>query len=233
MGGRVLVVGSVNVDLVVTARALPKAGETVAGGTFARHGGGKGANQAVAAARLGAAVTLVAAVGDDDFGTAAVAELAAEGIDVTHVARLAGVPTGVAAIVVDKAGENQVAVASGANAALDGARVTAALEALAPAAGDVLLLGLEVSDAVVTAALAARGGATVVLNPAPALALGDVRGALLTPNAGEAAALAGIDDPLDAARALHARTGAPVLVTVGARGAVLLDGGDPLELPAP
>jgi ribokinase len=234
VSGRVLVVGSVNVDLVVTVPSLPRAGETVAGGRFARHGGGKSANQAVAAARFGADVALVAAVGDDEFGTAALDELAAEGVDVTHVARLAGVPTGVAAIVVDAGGENQVAVASGANAALDGARVTAALDTLAPAAGDVVLVCFEVSDAVVAAALGARGGAAVVLNPAPARPLGAVAGALLTPNAGEAAALTGEEDPARAAAVLHARTGAPVLVTVGARGALLLTDGavPPLELPA-
>ena len=113
---RVVVVGSVNVDLVVSVGRLPRAGETVAGGTFARHGGGKGANQAVAAARLGAQVAIVGAVGADELGDEALAELAGEGIDVDHVARLDGVATGVAAIVVDESGENQIAVASGANA---------------------------------------------------------------------------------------------------------------------
>ena len=88
----VMVVGSINVDLVVTGERLPGPGETVTGGRFARHGGGKGANQAVAAARLGAAVTMAAAVGDDDFGRAALAELEAEGIDLAAVARLDGSP---------------------------------------------------------------------------------------------------------------------------------------------
>jgi ribokinase len=220
--GRVLVVGSVNVDLVVDVATLPRAGETVAGGTFARHGGGKSANQAVAAARRGADVALVAAVGDDDFGAAAVAELSEEGVDVTHVARLADTPTGVALIVVDAAGENQIAVASGANAALDGLHVGTALHALAPAAGDVLLLGLEVPDAAVHAAVSHAGEATLVLNPAPARALPDARG-IVTPNAREAERLTGEVDPHRAAAALRAQTGAPVLVTLGARGALLLD----------
>src|SRR6476659_8790848 len=98
---RFVVVGSVNADLVVTVPTLPGPGETVTGGTFARWGGGKGANQAVAAARLGAAVAFVGAVGDDELGTAALAELAAEGIDVSAIARLSGVATGVALITVD------------------------------------------------------------------------------------------------------------------------------------
>src|SRR3954471_20451643 len=104
---RVVVVGSINADLVVVAERLPAAGETVSGGRFSRHGGGKGANQAVAAARLGAAGTLVGAVGDDDMGSEALRELAAEGIDVAGVVRL-DAPTGVALIVVDAAGENQI-----------------------------------------------------------------------------------------------------------------------------
>src|SRR4051812_34741123 len=104
----VVVVGSVNADLVVSVPALPGPGETVTGGTFARHGGGKGANQAVAASRLGAAVTLVGAVGDDDLGEHAVRELAAEGVDVESVLRLDGVATGVALIAVDHAGENSI-----------------------------------------------------------------------------------------------------------------------------
>src|SRR5918992_5608271 len=112
---RVIVVGSVNADLVVTTGRLPRPGATVTGGTFARHGGGKGANQAVAAARTGAQVAMVGAVGADDLGDEALRELAAEDIDVSAVARLDDVPTGVAVIVVDEAGENQIAVASGAN----------------------------------------------------------------------------------------------------------------------
>src|SRR3954465_1308441 len=105
--GTVLVVGSINVDLVVTLEPLPEPGETVSGGRFARHGGGKGANQAVAAARLGAHVAMIAAAGADELGDAAGAELAAEGIDVSGIVRVPE-PTGVALIVVDAAGENQI-----------------------------------------------------------------------------------------------------------------------------
>jgi ribokinase len=125
---RVLVVGSINVDLVVSVSRLPSAGETVAGGRFAQFGGGKSANQAVAAARLGASVAFVGAVGRDELGATALAELESEGIDVSGVSRL-DAPTGVALIAVDAAGENQIAVASGANAALTPAHITPPLTA--------------------------------------------------------------------------------------------------------
>ena len=112
--GHVLVLGSINADLVVRVTHLPAPGETVTGGVFDRHQGGKGANQAVAAARLGARVTMVGSVGDDELGGLARDSLRGEGVDVEAVRRSHG-PTGVALIVVDDAGENQIAVASGAN----------------------------------------------------------------------------------------------------------------------
>jgi ribokinase len=237
---RVVVVGSINADLVVSVKRLPGPGATVTGGTFARHGGGKGANQAVAAARAGASVAFVGAVGADDLGDEALRELAAEGIDVSAVARLDGVPTGVAAIVVDEAGENQIAVASGANAELGTAALAGLLSpptphessarhsressatALAPG---VVLLGNEVPEAAVLAGIRAarEAGWTAILNPAPARPLpDDAGGVILTPNADEARELAGTHDVEAAAEALAARTGAPVLVTLGADGALLL-----------
>jgi ribokinase len=232
----VVVVGSVNADLVVSVARLPRAGETVAGGTFARHGGGKGANQAVAAARVGARVAFVGAVGADDFGEDALRELGAEGIDISEVARLDGVATGVAVIIVDAAGENQIAAASGANAQLGGDAVTKALARLLTMPPGVVLLGQEVPEAAVFAAAhaAREAGWRVVLNPAPARALPDaLADVLLTPNADEARALAGVDEVEAAARVLAARTGAPVLVTLGADGALLLDGDAAERLPAP
>jgi ribokinase len=229
---RVVVVGSINADLVVTVPSLPGPGETVTGGTFARWGGGKGANQAVAAARMGASVTFVGAVGDDELGASAVAELEAEGIEVSGIARVAGVATGVALITVDDAGENSIAVASGANACVDG-------DALA-LDGDVgvVLLGHEVPEAAVVAGARAAhaAGWTIVLNPAPARPVPDevlAAGPLLTPNASEACALAGESSPEAAAAALAARTGAPVLVTLGARGALLVDGSSREAIAAP
>jgi len=229
----VVVVGSVNADLVVSVRQLPRPGETVTGGTYARHGGGKGANQAVAAARLGARVAFVGAVGADDLGHEALGLLAAEGIDVSGTARLDDVATGVAVIVVDERGENQIAVASGANAALTAAIVT---DALRLDGAGVVLLGHEVpEEAVLAGARAARAaGWTAILNPAPARPLPDaLNGVLLTPNADEARALSGEEDVEAAARALAARTGAPVLVTLGGDGALLLEGDAPERLPAP
>jgi ribokinase len=232
---RVVVVGSINVDLVVAVARLPVAGETVAGGRFARHGGGKSANQAVAAARVGAAVAFVGAVGDDELGAEAVGELEREGIDVSRVTRVTA-PTGVALIVVDAAGENQIAVASGANAELGCEHVEAALSALlASEPRGVVLLGHEVSAAVVLAAAkaAAAAGWRVVLNPAPARDLPKAALAVLTPNASEAAELTGEADPADAARVLADRSGAAVLITLGGDGALLLEpGGSPTRLPA-
>jgi ribokinase len=231
-GAHVIVVGSINADLVVRAERLPGPGETVAGGEFSRHGGGKGANQAVAAARMGARVTLVGAVGDDELGAEALAALDAEGIDTSAVARLAGVPTGVALIAVDAAGENQIAVASGANAALDPDTIEAAVRGL----GDgIVLMSHEVPEPVVLAGARAASG-IVVLNPAPARPVDGALcglGPLLTPNASEAAELTGRSDPEQAARALAERTGAPVLVTIGAEGVLLLDGGRAERLAAP
>jgi ribokinase len=211
-----VVVGSVNADLVVRIGRLPAPGETVSGGTFERHHGGKSANQAVAAARLGASVAFVGAVGDDDLGADAVAALEREGIDCSGVARLDDAPTGVALIVVDEAGENQIAVASGANARVADPGV--------PAGARIVLLGLEVPDEAVLAAARAAGDARIVLNPAPARPLPDElldRAPILTPNEAEACTLAGEDDAERAARALEERTGAPVVVTLGARGALV------------
>jgi len=230
MAGRVIVVGSVNVDLVVVAPRLPGPGETVTGGDVARHHGGKGGNQAVAAVRLGAAVAFVGAVGEDDFGAAARAALAAEGINVTHLA-VAARPTGVALIVVDARAENLIAVAPGANASPTVASVTAALEALAVGSGDVVLACREIPPDAVRAALAAAraAGAAAILNPAPAdgldaatIALADV----LTPNEAELALLAAaVDaDAAAAARAL-APTGPGAAADVEASARRLLAGG--------
>ena len=206
MAGRVVVVGSVNVDLVVVTSRLPGPGETVTGGDVARHHGGKGGNQAVAAARLGALVAFVGAVGDDDFGASARAALVAEGIDVTHLL-VAPRPTGVALIVVDERAENLIAVAPGANASPTPASVAAALGALAIGRGDVVLVSCEIPPEAARAALAGAraAGATSVLNPAPAdglvpatIALADI----VTPNEAELALLA-------AAAATGATNGGP------------------------
>ncbi len=226
--GRVIVVGSVNVDLVVRATRLPRPGETVTGSDVVRHHGGKGGNQAVAAARLGAHVAIVGAVGADDLGSDARAALAGEGVDVAHLARVER-PTGVALIVVDDRAENLIAVAPGANRAIGASMVRAALEGLALGPADVVLCSREIPpDAVLAALTTARAaGAFTVLNPAPAdsldpdtLALADV----LTPNAAELALIAGLVDPEAAARAVLADgpAGRRVVVTLGAAGALVV-----------
>jgi ribokinase len=231
--GRVIVVGSVNVDIVVVAPRLPGPGETVTGGDVARHHGGKGGNQAVAAARLGASVSFVGAVGDDDLGAAARAALVGEGVDTTRLASLPR-PTGVALIIVDERAENLIAVAPGSNAAITPVAVDVALDALAPTAGDVVLTCREIpSDAVRAALRAARAaGATAILNPAPAdgLTLEDAALAdVLTPNEGELALLAGPGDPEGAARRVldRGRPGRSVVVTLGAAGALVVPAGGP------
>jgi ribokinase len=225
---RVVVVGSVNVDLVVFVERLPAPGETVIGGRFARHHGGKGANQAVAAARLGAPTSFVGAVGRDDLGSAARAALEAEGIDVSGLTTLDGQPTGVALITVDAHGENSIAVAGGANAALSPEVVEASLTRLAPGPGDVVLVGHEIPTATTRAALASgrASSATTILNPAPAMGLDAATVALadiVTPNEVEFAVLSGIG----------ARPGTAVLASRGALGARLEVGGEVVEIPAP
>jgi ribokinase len=238
--GSVLVVGSINVDLVVATAMLPGRGETVVGGSFAQHQGGKGANQAVAAARMGAAVTFVGAVGDDEFGRASLNDLKGEGIDVTRVAVLNGDSTGIALIVVDLHGQNQIAVASGANGKLTGAFVERALAggAQLPAGPGAYLANLEIrDDAVVAGARYARErGMTVIVNPAPARALNSELIALqpiLIPNEVEVEAMTGERDPTEAGRLLAGRTGAPVIVTLGQRGVVIISKEGVRQIPPP
>jgi ribokinase len=235
----VVVVGSINVDFVVRTSRLPGAGETVSGGTFERQFGGKGANQAVAAARLGARVALVGAVGEDAVGEALLADLRTEGIDVERVARLPGTATGVALIVVDAAGENQIAVASGANGALDGQMVEAALATWRPPAGrGVLLAVFEVTDDAISAGarFAAEHGMKLVVNPAPArpLPAAVVDGhAIVVANRGETETLTGESDPRAAALALAGLNGEPVIVTLGADGAFVADRNGVSRITAP
>lgn len=225
----VIVVGSVNVDMVVTVSTLPSPGVTITGGTFERHGGGKSANQAVAAARLGARVGLIAAVGDDAAGEDALADLQGEGVDVSRVGRLAETSTGVALIVVDDQGENQIAVASGANEKLDAGMVAAALKDVTLAPDGVCLLGFEVNDDAIEEAArwAYRGGHSVIIDPAPARSLSAALIAcepILTPNAGEAKAMIDESSPEGAAIELARSTSSPTVVTLGGQGVVVAEG---------
>ncbi len=167
---RVVVVGSINIDLVATVDRFPRAGETVPGRDLRKFPGGKGANQAVAAARLGAVTTLVGAIGDDAFGGEMLAFLASMGVDRHCVRVQPGAPTGTALITVCE-GENTIVVVPGANATV----ASGAIEAMELHAGDILLCQLEVPIATVAAAIghARRCGATSILNPAPALPAAD------------------------------------------------------------
>ena len=228
--GTVFVAGSINVDLIVGVPRLPTAGETVLGSRFVQQNGGKGANQAVAASRVGADVVMLGAVGEDGLGRSALEGLAAEGVDVSSCRRLKGEHTGLALIVVDAAGENQIAVASGANARLDAEMIWDQTAPLRPPAGSVCLVGFEVLDDAVLAAArwAAEHQLRIILNPAPARPIADevlAMRPILTPNETEAEMLTGAADPEAAARILSSRTGAPVIVSLGADGALLWSDG--------
>ena len=233
-GPHIVVVGSVNTDLVVRGPRIPVPGETVTGGTFFKADGGKGANQAAAAARLGARVTLVARVGADDLGEASATGLAAEGIDVTHVVTDDAEPTGVALIMVDEGGENSILVAPGANARLDVAQVESARSAIESA--DVMLAQLESPLEAVGHAIdiAADAGVTVILNPAPARPLPESmlgRVDVLTPNRTEAHLISGEESPGAAANRLLDMGCRAVAVTLGAAGALLFSGGASTVVP--
>jgi ribokinase len=227
----VVVVGAINVDLVVVAPRLPGPGETVVGGGLQTYGGGKGANAAVAAARAGAVVRLIGAVGADDTGVAALAELRDAGVDVSDVAGLIGEATGVALIVVDEDGENQIAVGAGANAALTADHVRRCLRATLQSAGCVLV-STEIPAAAVAAAIeeATAAGVTCVLNPAPVLPivaeLLDL-GPILTPNGSELSDLAALvgqstGSAVGDAAIIAARSHRPVAVTQGGDGVLVV-----------
>ncbi len=195
MAETVVVVGSYNTDLTIKTKKIPRPGETVIGGVFSRGGGGKGANQAVAAVRVGASVSLIARLGEDPLGKEALARLIEENIDTQHVLLDGDVPTGVAFIVVDEHGENSIVVASGANSRLTPADIERASDVIASA--KVLLVQLETPlDAIRAAiALAHRNGSLVILNPAPAQALDSQllnEIDILTPNAVETEMLTGV-----------------------------------------
>jgi len=241
---RLTVLGSLNMDISVTVPRLPAPGATVLGGASAFAPGGKGANQAVAAARLGAAVRMVGCVGDDDFGRALRAALRADGVDDDGVRAVSGVPTGLAMITVDEAGENIITVAPGANREVGATEIAAVREA----AADVLVISAEVPVAAISAALAGTAGGVrtaasaeaagtagtagnqplrlLNLAPAPAEAAGLVAAGVdwLVVNESEAAAMlgrpvAGLADAAEAAAALVRAGARNAVVTAGAAGA--------------
>lgn len=212
------VLGSINLDFVAAAPSLPRPGETVTGATLARHPGGKGANQALAARRLGAEVALVGRVGRDPMAAEALALLRAGGVDLTGVAVDDTAPTGVALIAVDPSGENQIVVAAGANHGVSPQALPARFDG-------PLVLQLELPVGTVEAAVA-RAADFVCVNLAPAAPVSDGllgRADLLVVNEGEAAFYG---------EALHRGAGR-VVVTLGARGAVMFEGGREIARAAP
>ena len=241
MQARVCVVGSFNADLTARVASFPRPGETVTASRFGATSGGKGSNQAVAAARCGAAVAVIAALGADAAGDHAMALWQAEGIDAGAVARRADVPTGSALILVDDKGENEIVIIAGANATLDRADVEVGRNSIEGA--QVVLGQLEVSVAATLAAfrIAKARSATTILNPAPA----DVTipeelwrcTDILTPNRLEAVRLAGCaadTRPESVARELVLLHGCVVVMTLGAEGVLVAEPAGMLtRIPAP
>ncbi len=232
MTKRIVVVGSSNTDMIVQMPRIPGPGETILGGTFSMAAGGKGANQAVAAARAGGDVVLVARVGEDLFGEKALEGFARDGIDIRCIVRDGTTPSGVALIFVGNSGENCIAVAPGANARLSAADIEQFRDLIESAGILVLQLETPMESVQTAVEIAARRNIPVILNPAPAapvppevLQLVDI----LTPNEHEAKVLAGVDvsDEDAAGRAAHILMGRgvkTVVITMGARGAFVASG---------
>jgi ribokinase len=236
----IVVVGSLNMDLVIKTERMPQPGETIRGSDFQTIPGGKGANQAVAAARLGSQVAMAGRVGNDGFGPALIANLSEQGVDTSNVLVDADAPTGIALIVVDQSGENSIVVASGANLSVSPQDVDA-LAGLLPRA-KLLLLQFEVPlESVERAAtMAARHGVKVILNPAPAQAapprlLSQVD--YLVPNETEACLLTGVEvkdlaSAEEAARKLLGQGIPVVIVTLGEKGALVVTSEQAFHVPA-
>ncbi len=234
---RIAVVGSYGVGLTMRASRLPEPGETLLGGAFDQGPGGKGSNQAIGAARLGADVSLLTAVGDDEFGVAARRLWAAEGVDDSHVVVHPGAATMVGFIIVEPNGENRIVIASGALDTLDEAAVESFRSEIA--AADIVVVSMEIPLAAVMAALrvAREVGTRTLLNPAPAQPLPDDAWALIdviTPNQTEARILLDVDDgdDLDLAERLQKLTDAAVVLTRGGDGATIVDASGVTEVSA-
>jgi ribokinase len=231
---RIAVIGSINTDMVVRSTEIPKPGQTLMGHSFITTGGGKGANQAVAAARLGGEVSLIAKIGADAFGEISLESFKKEKINTSHIYTDQNAPSGIAIIVVDDKGENIIVVAPGANALLSEDDIQKAEEAIKNA--NIILFQLEIPINTVAAGvqLAKEHNRTVMLNPAPASAIpADILQHIdiITPNQTEALALTGItvNDIFTAQQAcdtLHAKGISIVIITMGEKGAYLSSGNE-------
>ena len=237
MGRKIIVIGSSNMDMVVQTDHIPVPGETILSDAFFMNAGGKGANQAVAVARLGGDVAFISKLGDDLFGRQFAELFSNEGIDISHLLTDKQLPTGTALITVDRAGENSIVVASGANAGMKKEDLDNALDSIASA--DIVLVQLEIPMAVVefVAEFAASKGVKVILNPAPAAQLSSdllKHIDIITPNETEAAKIAGlpVTDPESAktaARKMLSMGAKSVIITMGPLGAlVCANGGNTL-----
>lgn len=236
----IVVIGSSNTDMVIKTAHLPVPGETILGGTFFMNAGGKGANQAVAAARLNGQVTFVTKIGDDVFGKKSIQLYNDEGVDTSYISVDNNLPSGVALITVDDNGENCIVVASGANAALNPADINNANMALGEAS--IILVQLEIPLETVKhiAGVAVKNNIQLVLNPAPACPLPDEilsAVSIITPNKKEAEMLTGctitdMDTAMQAAKLLADKGIKTVIITLGAEGALILADDDYTIVPA-
>lgn len=234
---KILVVGSSNTDLIIKVSDIPRPGETLLGGEFMTFAGGKGANQAVAAARAGGDVVFIAAVGDDPYGTESLKGYKLDNINTEDIKICKGVPSGIAMITISAQGENAITVASGANAELHPDDLDEAEEAFVEA--DYMLVQLETPLETVEKAICLCGEfkTKVILNPAPAAELPDdiIAGVhIITPNETEAESLTGIrvvgeEDAGKAAEALHKRGVNTVIITMGSSGAFVSDSASGLK----
>ena len=237
----IVVVGSLNMDLVVRVPHMPIPGETVLGNDFQNIPGGKGANQAVGAARMGARVTMIGKVGNDEFGKALTKNLANEGVGISHISVDEKEATGIAMITLDQNGQNSIVVASGANMALKPEDIRTAWKKISDI--DVLVMPLEVSLECVEEAvrLATESSVKVILNPAPAQKLSDdllKKVDVLVPNESETSLLTGlavesIEDAKIAAKSLLEKGAGAIVLTLGSRGALLISENQPAIISTP
>lgn len=237
---KIVVVGSSNTDMVIKTLHHPRPGETVLGGDFFMLQGGKGANQAVAVARMGGETSFMCKVGNDAFGDASLKAYEADGIDISHAIRTDEAPSGIALITVDQSGENCIVVASGANGCLSTADVTAAEELIASAAVVLMQMEIPIQTIEQVMLLAEKYGVKVVLNPAPAAPIPNAlfsKMYLITPNRTEAESLTGvhvsnIESAKRAADLLTEKGVESVVITLGAEGALIKERGGYTHVPA-
>lgn len=237
---KIVVIGSSNTDMVIKSDRLPKPGETILGGNFLMNHGGKGANQAVAAARLGGNVTFVCKIGNDIFGNETIEMFHREKIDTTYVGITSKEPSGVALINVDKKGENCIVVASGANNTLSIEDIRNAESAIKQASIVIMQLETPIESAIYAAQVAKKNGITVILNPAPARQLPDDLLAnvdILIPNVTEAELISGMqitddESAKEVIRYISSKGIKTVIITMGAKGALACENGEFIHIPA-